>query len=172
MAISPTRPSWLARLPMICLASVALCGCELAPSSPQQATTLRTPAQGGTAPASPYADYQVACERLCKEGPQRCANPSALPSRLQGKAEDPQAQRACTALCVNERKLELAKALPFGPQAALCQHRTNLATLCILGQDCQASPVLKDNGQLNLCDEAFQFALGACQGGSRPGTLL
>lgn len=176
MVVSPSRLSRLARVPVICAAMVVFPGCEQvrAPALDLAAVDevdRRSSIDTGSTKFRGTA-YHQACERLCVKGPQRCADPKALPSKLQAKLDDPQSQRACTALCVNERKLELAESLRFGLAAARCQHRANLATLCVLNHDCQASPVLLDNGELSFCNEAFQFALSACQGQSRAGLLM
>lgn len=114
--------------------------------------------------AQPFAAYRDACHRVCSPPPRSCTPPRS--------GVDLVKHAACVEQCVQERKLDLALAVPFGPMAARCQHRTNLAVLCVLEHETPAPLHLTAHGELNVCADAFRFALSACQGQVKPGTLL
>lgn len=134
-------------------------GLVLLPTTPPEDSAHRSIT---TEPAQPL--YQAQCQALCAADQGECRQPGAAGSWRHGAA--------CVDQCVSERKLELARATAFGPTATRCQHRINLAVLCILSHGCTAEPELSPQGTINPCSEAFTWALSACQGQSNQRSLF
>lgn len=113
---------------------------------------------------APQSLYQAQCQTLCAADQGECRQPGAAGSWRHGAA--------CVDRCISERKLELARATAFGPQATLCQHRINLAVLCVLSHGSTVEPALFARGSQSPCHDAVTWALTTCQGQSNPRTLF
>lgn len=78
------------------------------------------------APKGPPPAYRAGCEEICSVSPELYLD-SVAPEQV-----DP--QNLCVHRCVSERLDALIEGLAYGPEAGRCQHRINLAVLCLLAE--------------------------------------
>lgn len=119
------------------------------PFAPQADSPVPPPSSKIPAPA-----YREGCQEICLRSPELYLDSLAT--------EELDPEKLCVHRCVNERLDALIEGLAYGAQAGRCQHRINLAVLCLL-----AEPKLQGlsaSQLLTLCTGPRRLAEAACTG--------